>query len=364
MGEIVTTILIVLVWIISFVEPSGWASSIHLPEKINICILVLSIIFYLFSPQKRQQLSTILVLLLIVSFVFIPVALHNSWQGASYLASLLTVYIVSQGRITSKVIKYTGFSIAVLGLFILFIYTHGTLLNGWNDNAVSMTGLFSLLYFSILLIQKKGSFKFWGWNIITYFYLVLLFGTDCRSGILFGIISVVGILYSRKVIRLYSRKLFPIILLNIPLLIALIVILISTSGYFHDLNDWSFREFGKPIFNGRESLWELSIMVLDRSDYLGTGKFIMNYHNSGIAALSVFGVIGYITWISYFNNIMCQLGRYINDDIVFGSIFAFSLIFLQQTVDLGFISPIPNLLPYMILGVGLGRIRLLRESNI
>ena len=140
--------------------------------------------------------------------------------------------------------------------------------------------------------------------------------------------------------------------------------MISTSGYFHDLNDWSFREFGKPIFNGRESLWELSIMVLDRSDYLGTGKFIMNYHNSGIAALSVFGVIGYITWISYFNNIMCQLGRYINDDIVFGSIFAFSLIFLQQTVDLGFISPIPNLLPYMILGVGLGRIRLLRESNI
>lgn len=362
MGQVVTIILIISIWIISFVEPSGWALSIHLPEKINNLILVLSIIFYLSSPQKRQQLSPYLVLLLIATFIFIPVSQHNSWQGASYLVSFLIVYIVSQGKITTKVIRYTGLAIAGLGLVILVIYARGSLLSGWNDNAMAMVGLFSFLYFSIFLILKKGSFKFWVWNLITYFYLILLFSTDCRSGMFFGIIAVVGIVYSNKVSRLFSRKWFSLLLLNIPLIIALLVVSVSTSGYFYDLNNWSFREFGKPIFNGREFLWDFSMMLLENSNYLGTGKFMMNYHNSGIAALSVFGVIGYIAWISYFNTILRQMIRYIKDEIVFGAFFAFSLIFLQQTVDLGFISPTPNLLPYMILGVGLGRIRQLKEA--
>lgn len=362
MGQLLTFIMIISIWLISFVEPSGWAMLLHLPEKINNLFLLISIIFYFIEPNNRQRISPVLILLLIVTFVFFPVTTNSSWQGASYLVSFLTVYIVSQGTITYKVLKYSGLVIAGLGLVVLTIYARGSLLSGWNDNAISMVGLFSFLYFSIFLIQKKGTYRFWIWNIITYIYLALLFGTDCRSGMLFGVFAVVGIILSKRLKRYFANKWYPLILLNIPLIIAFIVIGISESSIFYELNSWSLREFNKSIFNGRDILWDYSILLLERSDYLGTGKFILNYHNSGIAALSVFGVLGYFSWIMYFNTNLRQLKYYLSDDIVFGSFFAFSLIFLQQTVDLGFISEYPNLLPYMILGVGIGRMRLLNQK--
>ena len=57
------------------------------------------------------------------------------------------------------------------------------------------------------------------------------------------------------------------------------------------------------------------------------------------------------------------MSYYISDEIVFGSMLAFLIIYLQQSVDLGFISDCPNLLPYMILGIGLGRVRLLQKKK-
>ena len=50
---------------------------------------------------------------------------------------------------------------------------------------------------------------------------------------------------------------------------------------------------------------------------------------------------------------------FINDIYVYGCICAFIIIFLQQSVELGFIVKTPNLLPYMIIGLGAGRARYL-----
>lgn len=363
MGQISTIILIVAIWIISFVEPSGWAQAIHLPEKINIIILILSAMFYFVLPNKRQQIPSSLVLFIVFTFIVIPLVSINSWQGASYLVAFLIVYIVSQGKISPKVIKYSGLIIAGLGLAILLIYVKGSVLSGWNDNAMAMTGLFSFLYFSIYLIETKGKRIFWILNIITYFYLVLLLGLDCRSGMLFSIIAVVGIIYSGKTKKIFLHGGFTVFMLNIPLLISLLVIWIAQSDFFYELNLWSLKNYDKTIFNGRDSLWDLSFELLGKTNFIGTGKFLLNYHNSGVAALSVFGLLGYICWIKYFSLNINRMKRFISDEIVFASLFAFCLIFVQQTVDLGFISPTPNLLPYMILGIGLGRVRLLQRNR-
>lgn len=286
----------------------------------------------------------------------------NSWQGASYLVSFLTVYIVSQGKITQKVIKYTGLGIAGLGLAILLIYVKGTILSGWNDNSMAMTGLFSFFYFSIYLIGAKGKKKFWFLNIITYSYLVLLLGTDCRSGMLFSIISVIGIIYSKKVEKFLNKRSLSLFILNVPLLVAFIVIWVSQTDFYYKLDFWSIQNFGKTIFSDRDILWDFSFDLLKKTNFIGTGKFLLNYHNSGVATLTVFGIIGYICWIQYFNLNLNLLIRYLSDEIVFASVFVFCLIFLQQSLDLGFISPTPNLLPYMILGVGLGRVRTVKDQ--
>lgn len=363
MGQILTIILIIGFWIISFVEPSGWALMLHLPEKVNILIVTLAAIFYLFSPHNRQKIPKSIGWLIGLTFIGIPLIAAGSWEGASYLVSFLTVYIISQGKITHKVIKYTGLAIAAMGLVVLDIYVNGTILKGWNDNAISMVGLFSFLYFSIYLISTRGKRKFWILNIITYIYLTLLLATDCRSGMLFSIVAVVGIVFSDKVKSWVTHRGAIMLILNIPLIIAILTIWISNTDLFYSLNKWSILNYDKTIFSGREILWNQAFTQLEQSYFIGTGKFMMNYHNSGLAALSVFGVLGYIFWIKYFNINLSRLKRYIGDDIVFASLYAFCLLFLQQSVDLGFISPCPDLLPYMILGVGLGRIRYLSAHH-
>ena len=363
MNQLFSIVTLILLWIISFVEPSGWAMLIHLPERINFVIAIASLIFLVVSPKRRLPISQSLFWLLVLFLGIVPNMLSSKWQGASYLVAFLTTYIVSQCRITATVIKYSSWMIALLGLSILYIYVHGSILSGWNDNAMSMVGLFSYLYFSIFLIEKRGTKAFWFWNIITVLYLQLLFQTECRSGMLFSIIAVVAIYFSKYSRAIINNNKLRFILLNIPLIISLIVIAVSSTSYYDELNQWSMQNLDKSIFNGRDILWGRAYELLERSDFLGTGQFMLNYHNSGVAAITVFGIIGYICWIKFFSANLNELNRYLSDDIVFGSILAFLLIFLQQSVDLGFIGEYPNLLPYSILGIGLGRVNYLKACK-
>lgn len=360
MNQLFTIIFLILVWIISFVEPSGWAMAIHLPEKISWTIALLAGGCLLISRNRKLQVPGPLVVLLIVTFIIIPVIMADSWQGAEYLVAFLTVYLAAQGTITPKVIAVSGLVIAVLGLVVLRIYVFGNILSGWNDNAISMVGLFSFVYFSMFLISKKGTAAFWIWNIVTVLYLWLLFKTECRSGMLFAVVAVVCIVYSRTVKKMLHGPKVRFLLLNLPLILALVVILLASSSHFAALDRWSLESNGKGIFDGRDVLWDNALKLLANTDYLGTGKFKMNYHNSGIAALSVFGVLGYICWVKYFSCNIKRLQRYLSDDLVYVSLLAFLIIYLQQSVDLGFISPTPNLIPYAILGIGLARVRMLQ----
>ncbi len=207
--------------------------------------------FFVVSPKRRLPISQSLFWLMVLFLGIVPNMLSSKWQGASYLVAFLTTYIVSQCRITAAVIKYSSWIIALLGLSILYIYVHGSILSGWNDNAMSMVGLFSYLYFSIFLIEKRGTKAFWFWNIITVLYLLLLFQTDCRSGMLFSIIAVVAIYFSKYSRVIINNNKLRFILLNIPLIISLIVIAVSSTSYYDELNQWSMQNLDKLIFNGR-----------------------------------------------------------------------------------------------------------------
>lgn len=361
MGQYLSITVIILTWLISFVGPSGWAGAHHLPEKINFLIILISTGLFLSNPKNKMYITNTLFFGLALTSVIIPYILSGKWDGATYSISFLVVYIISCCKITAQVIRYSCYAIAGLGIFVLLIYTRGSLLSGWNDNAMAMVGLFSYLYFAIFLISKKGCTSFWIWNIVTIIYLLMLFKTDCRSGMLFSLITVLCIIFSNKSKYFLKKKNILIIILNLPVLISFLVIAISATPHFKELNTWSINNFGKQIFSEREILWEYAYDMLINNAYLGSGKFMFNYHNSGVAALSVFGVFGYLLWIKFFYYNLTTLKYYISDGIVFGSMLSFVIIFLQQALDLGFIEKNPNLLPYLILGVGLGRIRYLRN---
>lgn len=361
MGQISTIAVIILLWVLSFIEPSGWAVAYKLPEKVDIAITVIATLFFLCIPSKRLNISRQLIFWTLVSFVFIPLLTAGSSAGATYLVAFLIVYIVSQGNITPMVVRYSSLAIAILGIIVLQIYINGNLLSGWNDNAISMVGLFSFIYFSMFLILQKNKKQFWIWNIVTIIYLDLLFTTDCRSGMVFSIIAVIGIIFSSRIKKYITSTKSRLLILNAPLILALLVIAIATTPYFEALDKWSLATNNKGIFDGRDIIWGLSLEELNSTYFLGSGKFQINYHNSGVAAISVFGIIGYICWIKLFSTNLRQLQFYLSDKIVLGSFLAFTAIFLQQSLDLGLISATPNLLPYTILGVGLGRVRLLKS---
>lgn len=371
MNSFFTFIAIILAWVLSFIEPSGLAQALHITDFLNYLIAIVSLIFWLQCPLKRQKISDWLIAGIIITFILIPYFKADSSEGVTYLTSFLVVYIFSQAKVNYDIIKKSGIIIAALGIGVLLVYTRMEILSGWNDNAISMVGLFSFIYFSIFLILVKDKKKFILWNSITVIFLILLFETECRSGILFSIITVIAILWYKKTKKILLKKKSLFIMLNVPLIIAMIVIFFGQASIFNELNDLSMSQqrlvyneetgqfiilSGKSLFNGRDELWKQSLEYLFQSDFIGTGKFLINYHNSCIAALSVFGILGYICWIYYFKNTIRQLQPFYSDKIILGCVIAFFMIYFQQSFDLGFISPEPNRIPYMILGLGLGRV--------
>lgn len=268
---------------------------------------------------------------------------------------------MSHAKITQRVIGITAFIIAGLGIAVLLIYLYGDVLSGWNDNAISMVGLFSFIYFSIYLHVLREKPRFLLWLFVPLIYFELMFTTDCRSGMLFTVFTIIPIFYRTYFKKLLKRQNVTVLVLNIPLLVAFLVLAISKTSYFQELNTWSLANTHKGIFNLREVLWDKSLELLVQSEFIGTGVFKLNYHNSCLAALSVFGVLGYYVWIKYFNSQIKRIRPYLYDKLIFGSLIAFLLIYLQQSVDLGFISQYPNYLPYVILGLCLARVRMYRN---
>lgn len=356
MLKALTILFLVICWILSLVNTSGWGMMMATPEKTNLLILVLAFLSLFRKTKTVIRLDPLLIFGLIATLVAIPIYLTGKWEGPDYFCALILVYVISRYKITASVIKPVCLAYAAGGLIILWIYLNGDILSGWNDNSISMVGLFSYLFFTIFLLLQNSRPKFIAWNIVTVVYLSYLYATDCRSGMVFSALAVACIIFRSRARKLLTHKFVDFLIINMPLIIAGIVIWIASTDYFQELNLWSLRNYNKLIFNGRDELWQYSFDLLAKSDYLGTGKFMLNYHNSGVAAISVFGILGYLCWMCYFVSLLWQLRRYMRDPIVFGATLCFCLIFLQQSVDLGFIFSTSNLIPYVALGVACGRV--------
>lgn len=356
MLKALTILFLVLCWILSLVNTSGWGMMMATPEKTNQLILALAALSLFRRSKTVIRLDPLLIFGLIATLVAIPIYLTGEWEGLDYFCALILVYVISRYKITASVIKPVCLAYAAGGLIILWIYLNGDILSGWNDNSISMVGLFSYLFFTIFLLLQNSRPKFIAWNIVTVIYLSYLYATNCRSGMVFSALAVACIIFRSRARKLLTHKFVDFLIINMPLIIAGIVIWIASTDYFQELNLWSLRNYNKLIFNGRDELWQYSFDMLAQSDYLGTGKFLINYHNSGVAAISVFGILGYLCWMCYFVSLLWQLRRYMRDPIVFGATLCFCLIFLQQSVDLGFIFSTSNLIPYVALGVACGRV--------
>lgn len=150
-------IITILFWILSMINFSGLGEMYDTPTKTFFLLVIL----YFICKQKTRVPLPIsgknknIFHLAIFSFVLLPVIFKGDWDGFTYLLTALIVYFFSQQKITTKFITYSGYAVAGLGAFVMLVYSRTEILAGWNDNQISMIGLFSYLYYAVSLDRKS-----------------------------------------------------------------------------------------------------------------------------------------------------------------------------------------------------------------
>lgn len=174
------------------------------------------------------------------------------------------------------------------------------------------------------------------------------------------LLFALGVLPHKFVTKSSNRY---IIWLLVPVFVAIFVIQISKTSFYTVLDSWSINNFNKTIFNGRDILWQHCFKLIGQKLFFGSGTFVGNWHNGVLTALIGVGIVGTALWMYSLKHILSMGQKYITDSYIVGCILSFIIIYLQQSVELGLVKEAPNLIPYIILGVMLGRVRYLKKHS-
>lgn len=370
MQLIINVGILVLLWVVNLFNGTGLDQVYHVTEwaqRLTI-LLFIAIVGYKSLTQRR---------LLVerrnfytfggMAAIFIASPLLHGYgltAGIEYLWVFCLIYLLARMKIDEKTILWAGLVYGVMGFAILYIFDFGSTLKGWNTNSIAMIGMHSYL---IMLVPFFKTHRFRSKLVLiasAFLFSYLVSPTNSRSGVLFGFLAVllaIGVI-PRKIVT--GNRRITLLWLLAPLFIAIVVVMISKGGYMSALDQWSYRQFNKPIFNGRDELWEWGFNRLWTSPLLGKGNFnAANWHNSAVTCLVATGIAGFAFWIASFANILDRAREYLSDYVAAGCFVGFIVLYAQQSVELGFISGNPTLLGYILLGILLGRVNYLRKGE-
>lgn len=358
----------IVLWILNLFNGTGLGMVYQTTEKTRSLIYIAAIFIIIMKCREHHLWVDKQDFIIFggMAFIFIAVSMFkgNGAMGLHYLTAFLLIYCLSKLNVYEKTVKLTGLVYAAMGLGVLYIYDYGSILSGWNGNTIGMTGLYSFLFFLISFHDVNSIRSKVIVVALTLIYIYLIIPTESRSCTWFAIIAVLFALsiFPRNIILKTDSRLY--LWLLIPLLVALVVVIISQGTYMQQLDLWSLQKFKKPIFNGRDEIWENGLNVLFNNLLFGRGNLEGNWHNCIITVLTAYGIIGSTLWVMAFQRILSRGRLWLRDSIVVGCIITFLMMYIQQSVELGLICEAPNLLPYIVLGVMLGRIKYLRENSI
>lgn len=368
MSSFFYVLIMFLLWIVNLLNDSAVGKNFHLPEITRTVFLVAIIIVFLLKKNSlaNAALNTKNNLIfggLFLVFILVPLVNGYGWIALDYLWVFCVVYLLSLVPVDEHTLKIVGIGYAVLGGAVLIIYRFGSILSGWNPNSIAMIGFNSFLFFVISFYQLQSLRGKLVIALVAVIYIVLINGTDSRSCMLF---VTIGTLFALSILPfriLFGSKKALIIWLVVPLLVAIIAVAISKGPSMETLNKWSLEHFNKLFFSDRERIWNWGFEEFYKSPIFGSGNNEgFNVHNSLLGCLVVYGITGTLFWISSIYYLLAKSFSYKYDSIVIGSAISFMLVYLQQSVELGLLSSNPNVLPYLMLGIMLGRIRQL-DSN-
>lgn len=359
----------VVLWAINLLNGTGLGDAYRTTEYAQLLLIIIAV-FIIQKRIKRDGACLIekryfyVLLLLVIVFVAVSLINGQGFISLRYLWAFLVTFILANTHPSRKILRWVGFCFAGLGLAVLFIFNYMDALDGWNANTIAMIGLFSYLIF---IIPYYGVWDFRSFIMLTATggaYIFMIWRTDSRSCIIAIIIALIMVFRVVSVEKLLSSKIKIVFVLLVPLLVA---VFISAFSLFNDvtgLDEWSIERFGKPIFNGRDQTWLLGFQALIKTPLFGSGSINNGiWHNSAITCLTAYGIVGYALWTRLFYLMLSDTIAYQYDICVMGSLTAFTVTYWQQSVELGLFSSTPNLLPYAMLGLLLGRVNCLKERD-
>ena len=373
MSSVLYIIIIYILWIINLFNGTVLGQAYHTTEQARIIVYIIAIVIAVIKYAFNRNLSIDTEDLLVFSFLFAFFVLDSllngfNLMGLDYLWVFFLIYLLSKFPVSELSLKIIGIGYAVAGIIVLAIYNFGTALSGWNPNSIAMIGLHSFIVFIIPFYQMKSFKGKIPIALVAILYVWLLSSTDSRSCMIF---IIVGVLFSfsiipQKIITASNRRIM--FWLLIPLVVAIVIVLISKGPYMEALNKWSYEQYNKPLFNGRDTLWERGFRILFEHPFFGTGEIGSNRHNTIVECLIAYGIIGLLIWLFSLYKLLSKGRLFLdspneNDNIIIGCIVSFFVFYVQQTVELGMFSTAPNIIPYMIIGIMFGRIKLLTSNN-
>lgn len=369
MRSILYTIFMVVLWVVNMFNGTGMGNAYKTTEIATLCTIVVAVICLAsqilkdgeFLVQPRYFYTIIPLALVYVCSSFYH---GRNLVDVGAFWTYLIVYILSKARPTHTAIRMTAICYAALGLLILLLYNYTDIFKGWNVNNIAMIGLFSFLVFTIPFFGMREWRSFVVMPLVGAAYVILLVPTESRSCILMIVIQLLLVLRIIPVRKLLSSSKGLAFLLLVPLFVAVFVVLVSSFCDLSGLTEWSYETFNKPLFNGRDEIWLQGFKNLWKRPILGSGNMNTGYwHNSAVACLTSLGIAGYVFWIRLFYLIIKEGQPCLDDICVIGSIVAFIVLYCHQSVELGIIATQPSVIPYMILGMLLGRVNYLKEER-
>ncbi len=371
MYAIIYTMGMVIIWLINLFNGTGLGMAYQTTERAMLIATVLAVFCLgmrtlmdgdiLIKPRYFKVLLP-MVLVLVGSILLNGQKL----KGLEGFWVYLLVYILSFTRPNIKALRLTAIAYGSLGLIVLVAFNYTEALSGWNGNTIGMIGLFSFLVFTIPFFGMRGWRSFLIMPLMGTAYMILIQPTDSRSCIFVVAITLLFVLRLIPVRKLLKSNWGLFLILLVPLGIAILVCQVSVLADISGLMEWSQKTFGKELFSGRDELWIKAFRQIKNNLLLGNGNLAGGgyWHNCAVSCLCTFGVLGFFYWIKLFHEILKEGRYYTEDTSVSGAMVAFLLLYCQQSVELGIFTVSPSLIPYVILGILLGRINYLKSREL
>lgn len=366
-GKGIYIIISILFAIFSLVNVSGYGQAIGSNQLLVYFLLSIFVFILMFVQKKKEKVlssSDFSFILFITLFFELSSYLQGfGGSGIGFLSFFLCVYLFSM-------IEQNGFNLFLCSLIyfgfgfgILFIMNFTTLLSGWNPNSISIICLQSfLIFFAAFKRENIYQVLLYAFAILSFSYF--LWSMNCRSAMLCVIAAAIAdILTYNKTTWLKSKPLI-VILLIMPLITALITVFLSSSSVFEVLNEWTMSTFEKSIFNGRDHIWGRGFEMLMKSPFYGHGEIYSGYwHNSAVACLFSYGIIGYILYVVALTKLLFSGFDFMYDSIIRRSTVAFLILNFQQSFENTLFVIGGIYLPYVLLGILIGRVNFLRKEE-